>query len=452
MRAAIIFTFIFFSKSVLSLTNNELNLARSNGLYFALIPTLKNKITNLSLTKRDIKTVTEITESLGGEQFEQISSSYLGKINSGVSLYLSAKQLFKDGKFSQALGQIKRSLKIRDGLDPFKYLLAGSASVLLRNDLEGKKYFNLCLDSTRSNRGKFDQQQIFNQELGYAYDSCLVGLARIEFQLKNFSSAKNLYGNLKKSSLIWPEILFEEAWNSFYENDFNRTLGKLITYNSPFIAHVFNPEVEVLNAMTYLELCRYDDAKKTVNDFYKKYKRDSKLLTEFNSRYRRYPSKLGKIAVQFNNNPVEVNKLLSKLFRSLNRDLSFQRMRGNLIKIKDEIRLVKNVKNRRLRSKLAKNLKQVYLDQIKIIGRYSQRILRRQEKVLEKSMIGMSYINLEIIKKLKRKFFAKEDHSKKIGNIKNLKRDSGQYLWDFNGEFWADELGDYVFSLKSSCG
>ena len=37
------------------------------------------------------------------------------------------------------------------------------------------------------------------------------------------------------------------------------------------------------------------------------------------------------------------------------------------------------------------------------------------------------------------------------GDIKNLKRDSGQYLWNFNGEFWADELGDYVFSLKSSC-
>ena len=77
--------------------------------------------------------------------------------------------------------------------------------------------------------------------------------------------------------MIWPEILFEEAWNSFYENDFNRTLGKLITYNSPFIAHVFNPEVEVLNAMTYLELCRYDDTKKTVNDFYKKYKNDSRV-------------------------------------------------------------------------------------------------------------------------------------------------------------------------------
>lgn len=448
----LVIAFLLITTPAFSLTNNELNLAKSNGLYFSLIPTLKNKIINLSLTNSDIKVITEITERLGGEQFEQISSSYLSKINSGVSLYLSAKQMFKDGKYSQALSFVKRSIQSKDSLSPFKYLLAGSASVLLRNDSEARKFFNLCLDSSRSNRGRNDQQQIFNQEIGYAYDSCLVGLARIEFQLKNFGKAKDLYGRLQKSSLIWPEILFEEAWNSFYENDFNRTLGKLITYNSPFIAHVFNPEVEVLNAMTYLELCRYDDAKKTVNSFYKKYKSNSKLLKEFNRKYQRYPSKLGKMAVQFHTSPIQVNELLSKLFKSLNRDLSFQRMRSNLLKIREEIRLVRNVKNKRLRSKLAQGLKQVYLDQIRIIGRYSQRILKRQEKVLEKSMVGMSYINLEIIKKLKNKFFNRDVVSKKIGDIKNLKRDSNQYLWDFNGEFWADELGDYVFSLKSSCG
>ena len=429
-----------------------MRLVRNNGLYFSLIPTLKNKIIGLSLVQSDIELISEITEKLGGEQFEQLSSGYLGKINSGVTLYLSAKQLFKDGKYSQALAQIKRSLLKRDSLDPFKYLLAGSSAVLLRNDTEGKKYFEKCLESTRENRGSFDQQQIFNQELGYAFDSCLVGLARLEFQVKNFKKAKELYGNLKKSSLIWPEILFEEAWNSFYEDDFNRTLGKLITYNSPFISHVFNPEVEVLNAMTYLELCRYEDAKKTVNEFYEKYKADSNLLQEFNQKYKSSPVKIGKMAIRFNSSPVQVNKLLSKLFKSLNRDLSFQRMKENLNKIKDEIRLVRNIKNRKLRSELARNLKQVYLDQIKIIGRYSQRILKRQERVLEKSMVGMSYINLEIIKKLKRKFFTGEDGGRKIGNIKNLKRDSGQYLWDFNGEFWADELGDYVFALKSSCG
>ena len=450
MRFISLLTFLF-SLQALALTNSEFRTARNNGLYFSLIPTLKTKIVSLSLTRSDVEAITEITERFGGEQFEQLSSSYLRKIDSGATTYLAAKQMFKDSKYGQALKLVKKSLSSKDSLNPYKYLLAGSASSLLRKNKDAKEYFRKCIETSRANRGSSDDQQIFNKEIGYAYDSCLVGLARIEFQEKNFVVANELYGRLDKSSLIWPEILFEEAWNSFYQNDFNRTLGKLITYNSPFIAHVFNPEVEILNAMTYLELCRYDDAKKTINEFYKKYKKDAEILGYFNKRYKNKPSKLGSILVNFDRSPVETNKLIKKLLKAINRDLAFMRMDNNLQKIKEELRLVKNVTDRRMKKKLAANLKRAYLDQIKIIGAYGQRILKRQENMLNKSMVGMSYINLEIIKKLKRKFFAGDESSGQVGNIKNLKRSSSQYLWDFNGEFWADELGDYVFALKSSC-
>ena len=30
-------------------------------------------------------------------------------------------------------------------------------------------------------------------------------------------------------------------------------------------------------------------------------------------------------------------------------------------------------------------------------------------------------------------------------------RRDDQYYWSFNGEFWNDELGDYVFGLESQC-
>jgi hypothetical protein len=37
------------------------------------------------------------------------------------------------------------------------------------------------------------------------------------------------------------------------------------------------------------------------------------------------------------------------------------------------------------------------------------------------------------------------------GNIVPRRRDD-QLWWSFNGEFWTDELGDYVFALESECG
>ena len=37
------------------------------------------------------------------------------------------------------------------------------------------------------------------------------------------------------------------------------------------------------------------------------------------------------------------------------------------------------------------------------------------------------------------------------GNAKNIKRGTGHFFWNFKGSFWADELGDYSFGLKSNC-
>ena len=37
------------------------------------------------------------------------------------------------------------------------------------------------------------------------------------------------------------------------------------------------------------------------------------------------------------------------------------------------------------------------------------------------------------------------------GSDANVNRKSNQYFFDFNGSFWADELGDYSFGLQSSC-
>jgi hypothetical protein len=43
------------------------------------------------------------------------------------------------------------------------------------------------------------------------------------------------------------------------------------------------------------------------------------------------------------------------------------------------------------------------------------------------------------------------DSGRARGDVAYLRRTDKQYFWTFNGEFWADELGDYVFSLKSEC-
>ena len=41
--------------------------------------------------------------------------------------------------------------------------------------------------------------------------------------------------------------------------------------------------------------------------------------------------------------------------------------------------------------------------------------------------------------------------SRMRGSDSNVSRKSNQYFFDFNGSFWADELGDYSFGLQTAC-
>ena len=41
--------------------------------------------------------------------------------------------------------------------------------------------------------------------------------------------------------------------------------------------------------------------------------------------------------------------------------------------------------------------------------------------------------------------------NKKRGSLGRPALKDNQYFFDFNGEFWADELGEYTFALRPEC-
>ena len=64
----------------------------------------------------------------------------------------------------------------------------------------------------------------------------------------------------------------------------------------------------------------------------------------------------------------------------------------------------------------------------------------------------MSFIKLEVLSRKKEQLYKWEaDNKRDRGDIKYLQRNDKQYFWSFNGEFWADELGDYAVALKNRC-
>ena len=288
--------------------------------------------------------------------------------------------------------------------------------------------------------------------MSYINQVCTIGPSRVYFEQAKYKESLAGHMGIKKEDFIWPELLFEEAWASFYLGNYNRTLGKLVTYRSPFLNHIFNPEVEILEALSMLELCRWNDVKKITDEFDAKYERGFYLLKKFVKRFNGKLSRVGNLARSFGEGKTLRNEFLNRVLLSITRDLAFKRYFGNLKNIEAELNLLRNVTDRRERKELARDLSNARQHQIRILGQYFSRMINRSKNLLQKAMQGMSYIKLELLRHKKEVLFGNRVEKGVVGDLKNVQRNDKQYLWDFDGEFWADELGDYVYSLESSCG
>ena len=454
----IIFTFLISSVSVAKIGRSPASIGEktlllenlvNNNLIYSAQEIIRSDLQNNKWANNYERYLDVIISEIGTEQLDRIDLSSRQLRESKNLNYISGKNLLRRGKAKEAASKLKNSLSQEKEFYPNQLFLYATALLLEGKKNEAMNNFVECENILRTNMERDDS--LFAQEKQIIKDTCILNQARLDFENGNFLQANQQYEKIRKSSLVWPEILFEEAWSSFYLGNFNRTLGKLVTYKSPFFDFIFNPEVEVLEALSYMELCFYQNTQDVVNNFYNNYGNDAQYLKKFLSRYSSQQSKVGSLLINFKNRAAIKNKLLSRLLNSISKDLVFKRLMKNYQGIKDEINLVKNYPDKRYISYLAKNLKLAEQRQKKLIGIYGLRILDRANRVLDKSFRGMSYIKLEILKKEKDKFFGKDYKTGKIGDLKNVEFDSRHYLWEFNGEFWADELGDYVFSLKSEC-
>ncbi len=260
-----------------------------------------------------------------------------------------------------------------------------------------------------------------------------------------------LYLDIPKSSHIWPELLFEEAWNSYYQGDYNRSLGKLVSYKAPVFQSYFNPEVEVLTALSYLKLCLYGDAKKISDDFYKDYLADTRKLRKFilgaGKSYRKYYE----LVLRYEQFGRTQSALMVKLLDRLFKEEVFSDMKIRLLSATNELNKVRGKKNSRFKRFALLNISDSMQSHKQIMGSYIRSKLVSDYAQLYRSFEGMSYIKLEVLAQKKARLYSFEEKDRSRGDIKYIERNEKQYFWDFNGEFWADELGDYVFALKSEC-
>jgi hypothetical protein len=144
--------------------------------------------------------------------------------------------------------------------------------------------------------------------------------------------------------------------------------------------------------------------------------------------------------------------ILDKILKSVRKDAAYIEMKSALTAAIAEYHKLTKLSNTSLNQNLEKNVKTLADEYRSALGAYVRAGLVSKYAELYSAFQGMSYIKLEVLAQRKERLYQTDViESGKRGDVKYIDRNDKQYFWNFNGEFWADELGDYVFALRSEC-
>lgn len=382
----------------------------------------------------------DIIHAIGSKQFEILNTSYLDQSNSAAAHYILAKKYLKRNSFDSALRAAKK-VSATHRLYPLTLKLIGDIYQIKGQYKEAVDYYSDCI--------RFSKETSSHQKVNR--DFCIIAKARAYFSAGDYKQAELEYLDLEKKSIIWPEILLDEAWTSYHLKNYNRSLGKLVTYNSPVLNDYFTPEIATLNALSYLKLCLYEDAKRVGDEFTRRYLPASKRLYTYLKGRSRNDRHFYKLAMDIDQQR-SGSGLVYKIVKSITKEMGYREIRSSYAFLLKEIDFVTGRDRSKLKYALLGDLKTSTKIQLRIMGSYVRNRFISIYRQLVNAMEGMSYIKLEILGRKKAQLYRnKPKDDGKRGDVRYLDRNEKQYFWDFNGEFWADELGDYVFALGSEC-
>lgn len=423
------------------------------GFPYSAIPWMKDYIVKNDRTF-DSELETTMDKMLyhtGVKPFESLPESILRRSRSANVRYILAKKLFRQGKNREALDELN-GVNGSNLAYPFVAHLKATISAHLKDQSSAESYFKECVRSSNNLVGDAESQAQKNQ-LVVNRDYCIAGLARTQFATQGYAKSELSYLDIPKDSFVWPEILFEEAWNSYYLKNYNRTLGKLVSYKAPVFDFIFKPETEVLRALTFMKMCLYEDAKQTADTFYSELLNPSRELRNFLiKRGKDYRFYYNLMAEHEENKPAPF-PLVDSILKSIRKDAAYIEMKTSLMAAIGEYNTLRKKPATAMQKALITNVRTAADEYRTLLGAYVRAGLVSKYAELYTAFQNMSYIKLETLA-LRKESLYKSDASevgKKRGDVKYIERNDKQYFWSFNGEFWADELGDYVFALRSEC-
>lgn len=288
-----------------------------------------------------------------------------------------------------------------------------------------------------------------------------LSIARVYYETKDFAQSLQYYAQIPRESDNWLGAIFESAWAFFLMAKHNNVLGNIHTLHSPFFENRFFPESYILQAITYLRLCRYDEVQASLEKFRDRYKPVFKDLESLLKEYKGRKSEMFRLVYDYRSGSLNSYRSAWAILDSLSRSDAYKEAFRAVRYSDAEIARLGSMGGKWGSSGLAEELKD-FLSKKKSVakadsgsklfdqgaGAYEYlKTLSNQTKLIQAEMfegrVDTIRRSLNVTQANDRKVF--------IGGLQPLQIDQQLEYWPFIGEYWEDELGYYVYNIDDKC-
>jgi len=282
-------------------------------------------------------------------------------------------------------------------------------------------------------------------------------LARIHYQNRQNRYAIWYYDKMPWGTAPWLEGLWEASYAHYRVGDYEKTLGNLITLQSPYFQDEYFPESYILEAIVYYENCRYPEARQVLDAFSQRYEPVYDELAHITAK----PQTPAAYFELIEESPRgRQGATMRKVLKLAYADQNIRRLAESIGEIDSE--LDSGIGGRRPEfrgSALAKDLtRKLGAEKAALIQEAGERARGKLEYDRDqlRTLLGQALrIRIEVTRKEREALEGSLAKGSQVDVVRDLKYStavSDEHLyWPYEGEFWRDELGTYSYTLTKGC-
>ena len=284
-----------------------------------------------------------------------------------------------------------------------------------------------------------------------------LALARVFFEVGFFDVALYYYEQIPSESARHADAMFESAWSYFMKNDFERALGAFHSLHSPYYAGRYYPELYILEATAYLNLCNFHKSQRALAEFQSQYLDQRPLLQNYLQETFEPTEYWDLMETAYSENG-SASQLPSLFTNAVLENLAFYNIFQVVRALQEEQRSLTN--------------------NIDALGEFGEEVLERVEDQLEMNVEEGGIVVQQRLTEVDQELQRWESNAQQIEfDIQSEERDemrrqmqnpgyerrageAGTTLmvvaddwqaWPFEGEYWLDEVDSYRSQMRTEC-